>query len=210
MSEISQMEEPKPEEPQTAAKSYTIYRASSTPSVYETAVISSIRLEYLKLAVIVIIVMVIIWYLSTKMSTSHTEEHPANGPEHLEPNKQPYVPVKDDAKYQDYIYDNSEHLVPYASWLVPDIYRSDAAHDKEIHNDSHFGMFAPLNTDYLYPESASNGNRENIAVYRQPGMTSNAAAAERDVPEIQLETEAGLLFGLTNYDTTPVTNMGPL
>jgi hypothetical protein len=41
-------------------------------------------------------------------------------------------------------------------------------------------------------------------------LTSDDIASENDVPEKELESESGLLFGLSNYDTVPVSGHGVL
>ena len=134
--------------------------------------------------------------------------------------------------------DGKEEFAPYASWLTPDIYRSDPAHDDNISNDSHYGMYAPYNLDYIFPSNielpehrynriksesfkSTNGEPNVFVPYgqgppehmdslNQHNFDTDEVAGEYDVPERQVESEAGLLFGISNYDDSGLAEGGPL
>ena len=157
--------------------------------LYEYAVLSKIRLEYLKLAIIVVLILIIVWYIYRKIYVNCAPAVPAE--------RLTAAPPAQNSLDQ-YALDDAEHIVPYASWLVPSVYNSGAEHDTSV--KPHYGQFAPLNTSYLQPHEQP---REHLQVIKQHG-TASSIAGERNVPEMQLQTEAGLLFGLSNYDDTAV------
>jgi hypothetical protein len=61
VSEMSETTEP------TKNRGYLIYESYEPDPLYEAVVVSGIRLEYLKLAIIVVLIMVIVWYIYSKM-----------------------------------------------------------------------------------------------------------------------------------------------
>lgn len=194
-----------------------------TGSLLEETVVATIRLEYLKLAVVVVLVIIIAWCVYTQVRCSPKDSQSSVPAEHLKLRIPDPVMHTSTVPQQSAAVEDAEHFAPYASWLAPDIYRSDPAHDENISNDSHYGMYAPYNLDYLFPanidisgrsrsndESYGTGPPEHLVTYNQHNPDTDAVAGEVDVPERQLESDAGLLFGLSNDDTAPFSSQGPL
>lgn len=185
----------------------TIYQA---PAIPESLVVATVRLAYLKFAVLIILLIIIVWLIYTRIypdtpGTLGTPVTPGTPVERMRTQSTvpgtPLVP-KDDA----------EHFAPYASWLVPDIYRSDPAHDEDISNNAHYGQYAPYDLRYLQPnnpdipasKTSAAHSVERLVTYNQHNYDADAVAGEADVPEAQLEAESGLLFGLSNHADVPV------
>jgi hypothetical protein len=209
---------------------------------------AAIRLEYLKLAIIVILLVIIVWFYYNRCAPSAQNVQAVQpATEKLEPVKSlPLSPVgktgrgailANDSgmhkkkwwqlamfgKSNDKAEPGEEDFAPYASWLTPDIYLSDPAHDEHRSNKSHYGMYAPYDLNYLFPnnidvsgqaeqteQAGQTEQAERLTTLTQPGLTSDDIASENDVPEKELESESGLLFGLSNYDTLPVSGHGVL
>jgi len=307
-----------PEQPeQHKGKGYAVVvQHEAIHPLHKEIVVAAIRLEYLKLAIIVVLVMIIVWYVYSRINKMNRNDvgehmytrrpqgshgptgaqstvpfqsgwfsgqsrnrngiarplgqingHTGNNNERLRndirmvrtnepPTSQSTVPFQSgwfsgQSSNSDGIArplgqinregmfnsdDNREDFAPYASWLVPDIYRSDPSHDDHLASKSHYGMYAPYNLDYIFPDNIDPPNNrgntvnnkgirsrepnvhipygqgppEHLVAYNQHELNPDTVASELDVPERQLEGEAGLLFGLTNLPTTPVAQGGPL
>lgn len=240
-------EPPSVEKTEPAKLGYAIVMRDDQSAVLEREVVMAhIRIAYLKLAIIVVLVMIIVWYICSSMNKSPTERLKSDNATVVGPNsnwnnrtrepptsqstvpfmsgwygasdiKRPLGQIKVNGESKN----TQESFAPYASWLTPDIYNSGPAHDDHLSNKSHYGMYAPYDLRYLYPNNIElpthrrNANKndarsEHLTAYAQPGMDSDDVAGEYNVPEKQLESEAGLLFGLSNYDDVPVASGAPL
>jgi hypothetical protein len=216
---MSSHEHAEPGSPGEPGKRVTVYQA---PAIPESIVVASIRLAYLKFAVLVILVIVIVWLIYTRSASlagfpgmrTPSLASAASAPGSVNVERAVAVrPIPTPAPI-----DDTEHFAPYASWLVPDIYRSDPAHDENISNDSHYGQYAPYDLRYLQPNNPdipaskmSNAHGvERLVTYNQHDYDTDQVAGEADVPEAQLEAESGLLFGLSNHEDIPVSTEGVL
>lgn len=233
-----------------AQESLIVMRNDQSAALEREVIMAHIRIAYLKLAIIVVLVMIIVWYIYSSMGKSPTERLKSDNATVVGPNSNWNNRTREPPTSQSTVpymsgwYGTSaikrplgqinlngqagrpeqpeqpntqEGFAPYASWLTPDIYNSGPAHDDHLSNKSHYGMYAPYDLSYLYPNNIElpahrrDGTRsEHLIAYAQPGMDADDAASEYNVPEKQLESEAGLLFGLSNYDDVPVASGAPL
>jgi hypothetical protein len=147
------------------------------PLVYQEAIIATVRIEYLKLAIIVVLILIILWYLY--FAYMRNAQSPASAsstpPEHFGKRQVNAMSIENEPVVA---HGKQEDFAPYASWLTPDIYNSDASHDVYMSNTAHYGMYAPYDLDYMFPtDTEMPANRKSLS---QTSASSVPVLSESD------------------------------
>jgi hypothetical protein len=141
--------------------------------IYEEAIVATIRIEYLKLAIIVVLIIIILWYIYTYFIRAQSDNQSSTNsapmtPEHFGKKQVNAMSIENEPIIA---HGKQEDFAPYASWLTPDIYNSDASHDVYMSNTAHYGMYAPYDLDYMFPSDTElPANRKSLSQIDVPAV----------------------------------------